>query len=264
MSESEIQSVFRSDIFAGRNAFFAGGTSGINLAIATRFGQLGARTFVISRNADKVTAAVEKLGPQAAGRVADVRNFEAVDQAIRECASLWGPIDFVVSGAAGNFLARAADLSPKGFRTVVEIDLIGSFHVLKAAYPHFRRPGGVAINISALQSFQPAFGQVHACAAKAGIDSMMRCMALEWGSEGIRVNSIAPGPIDGTEGMARLTPSAEARARLTQTIPLGHYGQLSDVSELAVFLCSDAARNITGTLLVTDGGQAVGASALRL
>jgi NAD(P)-dependent dehydrogenase (short-subunit alcohol dehydrogenase family) len=256
--------VFRPDLLAGRTAFLAGATSGINLAIAQRFVELGAQVYVISRRPEKVHAAVALLGPSAAGRAADVREFEAVEAAMQECVARWGAVDIVVSGAAGNFLARAADLSPKGFRTVIDIDLIGSFHVLKAAYPHLRRPGGVAINISALQSFQPAQAQVHACAAKAGIDQMMRCLALEWGPEGIRVNSIAPGPIAGTEGMSRLTPTPEAEQRLTSTIPLGRYGDKADIADLAVFLASDAARNISGALIVSDGGQAVGAGAIQL
>lgn len=256
--------VFRPDLLAGRTAFLAGATSGINLAIAQRFVDLGAQVYVISRKPDKVQAAVALLGPSAAGRAADVREFEAVEAAMQECVARWGAVDIVVSGAAGNFLARAADLSPKGFRTVIDIDLIGSFHVLKAAYPHLRRPGAVAINISALQSFQPAQAQVHACAAKAGIDQMMRCLALEWGPEGIRVNSIAPGPIAGTEGMSRLTPTPEAEQRLTSTIPLGRYGDKADIADLAVFLASDAARNISGALIVSDGGQAVGAGAIQL
>ena len=264
MSEAVRDDVFRAGLLAGKTAFLAGATSGINLAIAQRYAQLGARVYVISRNPAKVEAAVASLGSEAAGRAADVREFEAVCAAARDCADRWGPIDIVVSGAAGNFLARAADLSPKGFRTVIDIDLIGTFHVLKAAYPHLRRPGGVAINISALQSFQPAVAQVHACAAKAGIDQVMRCLALEWGAEGIRVNSIAPGPIAGTEGMARLTPTAEAEARLTRTIPLGRYGETADIADLAVFLASEAARNITGALIVSDGGQAVGSGAIQL
>ena len=262
MSDSERRDVFRRGLLTGRTAFLAGATSGINLGIAQRFVELGASVYVISRKPEKVQAAVAQLGPNAAGCAADVRDFEAVETAVKECAARWGPIDIVVSGAAGNFLARAADLSPKGFRTVIDIDLIGSFHVLKAVYPQLRRPGGVAINISALQSFQAANAQVHACAAKAGIDQMMRCLALEWGPEGIRVNSIAPGPIAGTEGMSRLTPTPEAEARLTRTIPLGRYGEKSDIADLAVFLASDAARNISGALLVSDGGQAVGMGAI--
>lgn len=264
MSEDAREDVFRPDLLAGRTAFLAGATSGINLAIARRYAQLGARVYVISRNPARVEAAVASLGSAAAGRAADVREFDAVAAAMQDCVDRWGPLDIVVSGAAGNFLARAADLSPKGFRTVIDIDLIGTFHVLKAAYAHLRRPGGVAINISALQSFQPAHGQVHACAAKAGIDQLMRCLALEWGPEGIRVNSIAPGPIGGTEGMARLTPTPEAEARLTRTIPLGRYGETTDIADLAVFLASEAARNITGALIVSDGGQSVGAGAIQL
>ena len=264
MSDAARDDVFRPGLLAGKTAFLAGATSGINLAIAQRYAQLGARVYVISRNPAKVEAAVASLGSEAAGRAADVREFEAVAAAMQDCADRWGPLDIVVSGAAGNFLARAADLSPKGFRTVIDIDLIGTFHVLKAAYPHLRRPGGVAINISALQSFQAAHAQVHACAAKAGIDQVMRCLALEWGAEGIRVNSIAPGPIAGTEGMARLTPTAEAEARLTRTIPLGRYGETADIADLAVFLASEAARNITGALIVSDGGQAVGSGAIQL
>lgn len=264
MLEADGAGVFRADLFAGRTAFLAGATGGINLAIAKRFAQLGARTYVISRKSEKVKAALVELGSHAAGCAADVRDYEAVEAAMRDCSQRWGPVDIVVSGAAGNFLARATDLTPKGFRTVIDIDLIGSFHVLKAAYPFFRRPGGVALNISALQSFQPTLAQVHACAAKAGIDSMMRCLALEWGPEGIRVNSIAPGPIADTEGMARLAPTPEAVERLTRTIPLGRWGQKSDVAELAVFLCSEAARNITGALVVSDGGQTVSGSAAHI
>jgi len=113
------------------------------------------------------------------------------------------------------------------------------------------------LNISALQSFVPMRSQVHACAAKAGLDAMMRTLAREWGEEGVRVNSIAPGPIAGTEGMARLTPDAAAVARLTRSIPLGRYGEVSDIADLAAFLASDAARNITGTLIVSDGGQSL-------
>lgn len=259
-----MNSIYRADLLAGRNAFLAGATSGINLAIARRFTELGARVFIISRSQEKVDAAVAALGAAAAGQAADVRDYEAVEKAMATCQAAHGAIDIVVSGAAGNFLAPAAELSSKGFRTVVDIDLVGSFNVLRAAYPHLRRPGAAALTISALQSFMPARQQVHACAAKAGIDQMMRCLALEWGPEGIRVNSIAPGPIGDTEGMARLTPTPEAEARLTATIPLRRYGETGDIADLAVYLCSEAGRNVTGALMVSDGGQAVGGSAIEM
>jgi NAD(P)-dependent dehydrogenase (short-subunit alcohol dehydrogenase family) len=154
-------------------------------------------------------------------------------------------------------LAEAKDLSPKGFRTVVDIDLVGSFHVLRAGFEHLRKPGAAVLNISALQSFMPTWQQVHAGAAKAGIDMMMRTMALEWGQYGVRVNSIAPGPVAGTEGMARLSPDDETSAAITRAIPLGRWADTDDVADLAIFLCSDAARNITGTLMVSDGGYSL-------
>jgi NAD(P)-dependent dehydrogenase (short-subunit alcohol dehydrogenase family) len=252
------EDVFRADLLSGKTAFLAGGTSGITLGIAQRFAELGANTFVISRSNDKVEAAVGLLGSRSAGLPADVRDFNAVQNAFSECSSRWGAVDIVVSGAAGNFFARAADLSPNGFKTVIDIDLLGSFHVLKCAYPHMRRPGGVAINISALHAYQPLMGQVHACAAKAGIDSMMRCLALEWGTEGLRVNSIVPGPIADTGGMSKLAPTPEAEATVKRTIPLGRYGTKREIADLAVFLSSSAGQYITGSVLVCDGGQSVG------
>lgn len=252
--------VFTPDLFIGRTAFVAGGTSGINLAIATRLRSLGARVYVFSRNASRVAAAIETLGGEdgADGQVADVRDFEAVEAVAAACAQRFGQIDIVISGAAGNFLAPAASLTPKGFRTVIEIDLIGGFHVMKAAYPHLRRPGAAIVNISALQSLVALPGQAHACAAKAGLDALVRSLALEWGPEGIRVNSIAPGPVSGTEGMRRLAPSPESEQRLTASIPLNRWADTDDIAELAVFLVSDAASNITGATIVSDGGFMAG------
>ncbi|MDD3764551.1 MAG: SDR family oxidoreductase [Nevskiales bacterium] len=251
--------VFAPSLFRGRTVFVAGGTSGINLGIARRFSSLGAALFVVSRSEDKVATAVAELrhsGP-ADGAVADVRDFDAVQSAIGKCIERFGAIDIAVSGAAGNFVAPAAELSPNGFRTVVDIDLIGSFHVCRAVYPYLRKPGASIINISATQAFTPLPGQVHVCAAKAGIDAMTKVLAVEWGPEGVRVNAIAPGPVDGTEGMARLTPTSEHRERLTQTIPLRRYATLDEIADTAVFLCSSAGANFNGEVLVCDGGQSV-------
>jgi len=250
--------IFRQDLFRGKTAFLAGATSGINLAIAERMAALGANVFVISRDSAKVAAAVGRLGGNASGCAADVREYEAVAGSIDACAARFGEIDFVVSGAAGNFLAHAAELSPRGFRTVIDIDLIGSFHVARAAFSRMRKPGASLIFISALQSFTAYPQQVHVCAAKAGIDSMMRALALEWGPAGVRVNSIAPGPIRDTEGMARLAPDAAATSRIISGIPLGRFGEKADIADLAVFLCSDAAANISGALMVSDGAGSAG------
>jgi len=252
--------VFEKGCLAGKVVFVAGGTSGINLATAQRMHDLGASVFVMSRSEERVTAAVAGFADplRAAGLAGDVRAFEQVEAAVTACRARYGLIDVVVSGAAGNFLARAADLSPRGFRTVIEIDLLGGFHVFKAAYPALRRPGASLINVSALQAFVAMPSQAHACAAKAGLDALVRALALEWGPEGIRVNSIAPGPVNDTEGMQRLAPNDEARTDLTRAIPLGRWADKRDIADLAVFLASEMGANISGAVLVSDGGYLAG------
>lgn len=247
--------------FAGKNVFVAGGTSGINLGIAMGFAAAGASVGVLSRSRDKVDAAVEALsaaGPPAAGYTADVREFEAVGAALTKHAEVHGELDVLVSGAAGNFPSFARDLSPNGFRTVVDIDLQGSFHVLKAAYPHLRRPGASVINISAPQAQAPMAAQIHVCAAKAGVDMLTRVLAMEWGPEGIRVNSIVPGPIAETEGMRRLAPGEDALGAIRETVPLRRLGEVEDIARVAMFLCSGHAGYVTGTVIPVDGGWSLG------
>ena len=158
---------FRPGILKGRSAFIAGGSSGINFAIARKLGVLGASVYLISRSAEKITAALQDLrefGITADGCAADVRDYDAVASATAACHAAYGPIDIVISGAAGNFVAPAAQLSSNGFRTVVDIDLNGTFHVCRAAYEYLRKPGAAIVNISAVQSFTPMPGQAHVCA----------------------------------------------------------------------------------------------------
>lgn len=247
----------------GKTVFIAGGTSGINLGIAEAFVRAGARVAVLSRSQDKVDAAVERLlslGGDALGFAADVRSAEAVGAALASTAQRWGPIDVLVSGAAGNFLSPAAELSPNGFKTVVDIDLLGTFHVMRMAWPHLRRPGAAVLNITAAQSWLPTPLQVHVCAAKAGIDQITRTLAMEWGGEGVRVNAIAPGPIEGTEGMHRLAATPAAHQAWTDSVPLRRFGTLQDIGRAALWLCSDEASYITGVVLPVDGGVALGGS----
>lgn len=250
-------SVFQPGILRGKVAFIAGGTSGINLEIARTLAEYGAKVAVLSRSEDKVKAAVaelERLGPGAAGFSGDVRDFAAVDGAVKGAVAALGPLDIVVSGAAGNFVCPAAKLSSNAFKAVMDIDLLGTFHVLRAAYDVITKPGGVMINISAPQSTVAQWGQAHVSAAKAGIDMLTRSLALEWGPEGIRVNGIIPGPIDGTEGMSRLTPTPESRRAAESGIPLGRYGRMREVGEMALFLSTPAASYVTGTMMYCDGG----------
>jgi NAD(P)-dependent dehydrogenase (short-subunit alcohol dehydrogenase family) len=240
--------------YSGANVFVAGGTSGINLGIAQAFAAAGARVGVGSRKQEKVDAAVALLGKGALGYSFDVRDAAAVAAALDAFANEAGPIDVLVSGAAGNFPVSAKDLTINGFKTVVDIDLLGTWHVMKAAYPHLRRPTGSIINISAPQSSIPMEMQVHVCAAKAGVDMVTRTLAIEWGNEGLRVNAVVPGPIDGTEGMARLAGSAEQKQKMLTKVPLGRMGSPHDVATVCLFLGSDAAAYVSGAIVPADGG----------
>lgn len=249
-----------SPCFAGQHVFVAGGTSGINLGIARAFARSGASLTVISRSPDKVQQTqqdLKKLGAQTLGISADVRDTTAVQAAMEQAHQQFGAIDVLVSGAAGNFIAPAAELSPNGFKTVVDIDLNGTFHVLRLAYPFLRKPGASIINISAPQGVNPTMYQVHACAAKAGVDMMTRVLALEWGPDGIRVNAIAPGPIGDTEGVRRLAPTSEALADMVSTVALQRMGTLEDISNVALFLASPQASYVTGAVIPVDGGAAL-------
>jgi NAD(P)-dependent dehydrogenase (short-subunit alcohol dehydrogenase family) len=253
--------VFRKHALAGQVAFIAGGSSGINLAIAQRFCELGAQVAIISRNEDRIRAAVATLvddGGCAMGCAADVRNYDAVADALSQVHAAYGPIDIVVSGAAGNFLAPALAMSANAFRAVIEIDLIGTFNVLRASFEYLRKPGASLVSITAGLAKRPMMFQAHASAAKAGINNLTETLAMEWGPAGVRVNAISPGPIDDTEGMARLAPSTEAAQLIKARIPLRNYGSKRDIADSAVFLCSSAAKYITGTVIECDGGFLLG------
>jgi NAD(P)-dependent dehydrogenase (short-subunit alcohol dehydrogenase family) len=246
--------------FKGRHVFVAGGSTGINFGIAQAFARAGARVSVISRSQDKVDQAVRQLrelGAQALGVAADVRQPEAVQQAFTIAHDKFGDIDILVSGAAGNFLASALDMSPNAFKTVVDIDLLGSFNVARLAHAHLKKPGACVIQISAGQSFIPTPYQAHVCAAKAGVDMLTRVLALEWGHEGIRINSIVPGPIADTEGLKRLAPGEDNLDAMARRVPIQRLGRIEDIARAAMFLASDWGSYITGTVIPVDGGLAL-------
>jgi NAD(P)-dependent dehydrogenase (short-subunit alcohol dehydrogenase family) len=243
--------------FSGRTVFIAGGTSGINLGIAAAFAGAGAKIAVLGRSQERLGKALQTLRVLAAdvtGFSADVRDAPAVAAALKSTHDAFGPIDVLVSGAAGNFPSPALGMSPNGFKAVVDIDLIGTFNVLRTAYEFLRKPGASIVNISAPQSLIPMAQQAHVCAAKAGVDMLTRVLAIEWGGEGIRVNSVIPGPIEGTEGMARLAPTPEALQRVTNSVPLARLGTPRDVADVVMFLASSRAVYITGAIIPVDGG----------
>ncbi len=250
--------------FSDKAVFVAGGTSGINLGIARAFADAGARVAVLSRSQEKVEAAVALLtrsAPQALGYAADVRDYEAVEEALKSARNEMGDLDILISGAAGNFPAPALGMSPNAFASVVNIDLLGTYHVLRAAYPVMRKPGASIVNISAPQAFLPMAQQMHVCAAKAGVDMITRVGALEWGADGVRVNSVVPGPIEGTEGMARLAPGADAQAAVIRSVPLRRFGTTRDVATCCLWLCSEQASYVSGAIIPVDGGWSLGGAA---
>ncbi|GIU26799.1 SDR family oxidoreductase [Shewanella sp. MBTL60-007] len=249
--------------YQGKNVVVVGGTSGINLGIAKRFADAGANVIVASRSQDKVNAAVSELiqaNPSGThlGTCFDVRDLDALKHGFAVIQDTFSHIDVLVSGAAGNFPASAEKLSENGFKSVMDIDLLGSFQVLKQAYPLMKQQGGAIIQISAPQAYVPMPMQVHVCAAKAGVDMLTKTLAIEWGCKGIRINSIVPGPIAGTEGFDRLAPSSELQAKVAQSVPLKRNGDSNDIANAALFLASDMASYITGTVLPVDGGWSLG------
>ncbi len=244
--------------FSGKTVLVSGGTSGINLGIAESFAKAGANLFVFSRDPDKVAAALKTLrghGAKADGCATDVRDYDSVAAAFQQCVDQFGVLDVVVSGAAGNFPCLSKNLSSNGFRAVMEIDLLGTHHVMHAAYPHLRKPGASVINISSAHSANAMIGQSHVCAAKAGIDQITRSLALEWGPEGIRINSVLPGPIEGSGGMAKLFPTKELMEAKMASIPMRRLGQASEIGDLCMFLSSDMGTYITGGTIPCDGGS---------
>jgi NAD(P)-dependent dehydrogenase (short-subunit alcohol dehydrogenase family) len=266
-TETDVETMMNTPFdFKHKNVLVVGGTSGINRGVAETFAAAGARVAVISRSQDKVDDTVQSLqqmgAADARGFAADVRDAEAIKTGIHAIAAAWGNLDVVISGAAGNFPALAMGMSPNGFRSVIDIDLLGTFHVMQAVYPHLQKPGASIINISAPQALLPMAGQSHVCAAKAGVDMITRTLCLEWGAEGVRINSVIPGPIDNTEGMKRLAPNEKIRAAVTQSVPLQRLGATSDIANACLFLASDFASYITGAVIPVDGGWAQGGAAL--
>ncbi len=243
---------------SGKTAFVTGGGSGINLGIASAFARAGADVGICGRNPDRLAEAagiLSALGAKVSAHVADVRNYEALRAALEAARQKLGPIHTLVCGAAGNFLASADQLTPGGFKAVVDIDLLGSFHACQAAFDQLRETRGAVLFVSAGQGLIPYAGQVHCGAAKAGVENLMRNLALEWGRYGIRANSIVPGITEGTEGFRRLMPkTADAQERLCRSIPLRRFGNAHEVGEAAVYLSSPLASYITGTTLMVDGG----------
>jgi peroxisomal 2,4-dienoyl-CoA reductase len=285
-------SVFRPGLLAGQVAVVTGGGTGIGLGIAELLGQLGAHTVLASRKAASIEAAAAQLrarGASASAATLDVRDPEAVRAAMDDVVREHGRIDLLVNNAAGNFYAPSATMSPNAWRSVVEIDLFGTFYCCQAVAPTMRAQGaGRIVSISMTLHYRGWPQMAHATAAKAGVDALTRTLAVEWAPWGIRVNAIAPGPIP-TEGVLQAFAAARAGAEAgagrgeraggsatsppqifavdspvarqaladhaKRTIPLGRWGTPRDIANAVAFLASPAGDWITGSILVVDGGE---------
>jgi peroxisomal 2,4-dienoyl-CoA reductase len=238
-------------------AFVTGGATGITGGVATAFAKHGARLAITSRKEENLIAKkqfIEENGGECLAVVADVRDYAAVENAVAQTLEHYGRIDVVVNGAAGNFLCAAEELSANGFGTVVDIDTKGTFNVCRASFEALRESKGQIINISATLHYLATPMQIHVSAAKAGVDAITRNLSVEWGRYGIRVNGIAPGPIEDTEGMKRLLVP-ELRDKIVRKIPVGRFGRIEDIENAALFLASEAASYVNGVTLVVDGGS---------
>jgi peroxisomal 2,4-dienoyl-CoA reductase len=250
-------SIFADNILEGKVAFVTGGGTGITGGIARAMAEHGAKVAIVSRNIENLKAMktlIEEKGGECQAFATDVRNYESVVDALARANEHFGKIDIVVNGAAGNFLCAADQLSANGFGTVVDIDTKGTFNVCRASFDYLKESRGQILNISATLHYLATPMQIHVSAAKAGVDAITRNLSAEWGRHGIRVNGIAPGPIEDTEGIKRLLPP-ELKEKITKRIPLGRFGRIADIENAALFLTSDAAAYVNGVTLVVDGGQ---------
>lgn len=243
---------------AARHVLVAGGSSGIGLGIAQGFAQAGATVSIIGRNPEKLEQARQALlsagGEQVLTCSVDVREGDNLHAAIAGLIQQSGELNVLVAAQAGNFPAYADSMSERAFRAVVDIDLVGTFNLLRACAQSLRQVQGTAIMISAPQAFVAMPLQSHVGAAKAGVEMLTRDLALEWGPKGVRVNAIVPGPIADTEGMRRLAPTEQLTGMVAGTVPLGRLGQVIDISNAALFLASPQAGYINGAILPVDGG----------
>ncbi|KAL1843382.1 hypothetical protein VTJ49DRAFT_1969 [Mycothermus thermophilus] len=256
-------------IFANRVLFITGGAGTIGSAQTRALVHLGADACIVGRSVEKTEkAAVEIAKVRPGARVlgiggVDVRNFDALKAAADRCVKELGSIDYVVAGAAGNFIAPLSALSTNAFKTVMDIDAIGTFNTLKATVPHLLTsssrtksspsPGGRFVAVSATFHYTGMPLQSHVSAAKAAVDSIIASAALEYGPLGLTANCVAPGAIEGTEGMERLASSLVKREERGKGIPSGRWGTVRDIADATVFLMSDAGSYVNGTTLVVDG-----------
>jgi NAD(P)-dependent dehydrogenase (short-subunit alcohol dehydrogenase family) len=245
-------------MFEGKVIIVTGGSNGMGKYMAQKFAAEGAQVVITGRDETKLKLAQEELGEGIHTFQMDVRNVESVAAMVAFADGKFGRIDGLVNNAAGNFLVHAEALSPNGWKSVIDIVLNGTFYCSSAVGKYWIEKGqkGAILNMLATYAWNAGAGVVHSAAAKAGVMSLTRTLAVEWGTQyGIRVNGIAPGPIERTGGADKLWESEESAKRTLASIPLGRLGQPEEIAELAAFIMSDKASYMNGEIVTLDGGQ---------
>ncbi|KAH3957083.1 hypothetical protein HBI17_219790 [Parastagonospora nodorum] len=273
---SYMSNVWRDDIFKNKVVFCTGGAGTICSAQVRAMVALGANACIIGRNVEKTESMAKDIATVRSGAkvigigAVDVRKPELLQQAADRCAKELGSIDFVIAGAAGNFLATIDQISPNAMKSVIDIDVLGSYNTVKATLPYLvesagkhrtdgktapaNGTGGRIIFVSATLHYAGTPLQSHVSVAKAGVDAMAMSIAIEQGPKGITSNVIAPGPIADTEGIERLSKK-ETREKSYKAVPIGRYGTVKEIADATIYLFSDSGNFVNGETLVVDGGQ---------
>lgn len=247
----------------GKVVIVTGGSSGMGRAMAAQFAQDGAYVVITGRNAERLEVAKQEIATaedQVLTVQMDVRNTDDVERMVRETVERFGRIDYLVNNAAGNFIVAAEDLSYNGWNSVINIVLNGTFYCSSAVGRYWIKEGirGSIINMVATYAWDAGPGVIHSASAKAGVLAMTRTLAVEWGKKyGIRVNAIAPGPIERTGGAEKLMFSEEFAEHVKESVPLGRLGTPEEIAGIAAFLFSDAAAYVNGACITMDGGQSL-------
>ncbi|GFS13837.1 peroxisomal 2,4-dienoyl-CoA reductase [Elysia marginata] len=250
---------FKSDILSGKVALITGGGSGICFTIAEIFMRHGCHTVIVGRKLERLQKSSETLtkatGVKCIPAQADIRKPVEVIAAVDKCLQEFGRLDVLINGAAGNFLCSLEDMSFNAFKTIQEIDILGTYNVSKVAFDKYMKDhGGVIIHITALLHLKGTLLQAHVGVAKSGIETLAKHQAVEWGPKGVRVMCVAPGPVEATEGFNRLTMGLTVE-QINQMVPIGKVGTRQEMGEICLFLASDMAGQITGSTVIADGGQ---------
>ena len=256
--------MFQTDLLQNKLILVTGGGSGLGLTMAKRFAELGATLAICGRTPERLSSGAAEIMQTGNGREVltfpcDVRDYAAVEKMMIAISAQAGLPHILVNNAAGNFLAATEELSPGGFDAVVKIVLNGTFNctqTLAKLWIAKKSPGTVLNIVTTYAENGSAFVVPSAC-AKAGVLAMTRSLAAEWGAYGIRLNAIAPGPFPTEGAWKRLFPSAEFGEQYKKRIPLGRFGEHSELANLAVFLVSDAAAYVNGECVTIDGGEAI-------